>query len=90
MAHAFRAEPLAVRDGRQGWGEARVMISLIALCARARVVGTIEGKRAAKSRGLPYRTRVGRRDRCGISCTRPACLIRRGAVADRSISRRSE
>jgi hypothetical protein len=48
MAHAFRAEPLAVRDGRQGWGEARVMIRLIALCARARVVGTIKGKRATE------------------------------------------
>lgn len=38
-------------------------------------------------RKLPYRTRVGRPDLCGIRGTRLACLVRRDGAADRNTSR---
>ena len=84
MTHTVRAEPLAVWDGCQGWGEARVVIRLITLRVD---MSTREGKVGRTRLGVPYRTRVGRRHLCDIPCTHLAYQVRRDASADRSTSR---
>lgn len=87
MTYAVRAEPLAVWDGRQGRGEARVVIRLIALCVAVSIGDGGRGEQGEPRLGIPYRTREGRRGLCGTPCTHLACQVRRDASADQSTSR---
>ena len=86
MTYALRAEPLAVWDGRQGRGEARVVIRLITLRVDVSTGDEGRGEQGEPRLDIPYRTRVGRRGLCGIPCTHLACQVRRDASADQSTS----
>ena len=86
MMHAFRAEPFAIWDRSQRRGEACVVIGFITLTRDCQLQLTSDGEQK-RAEGVPYRTQVGPRDLCGISCIPLASSIRLDDVAAQNIFR---